>query len=385
MNKALESQGMVRPAEGSGFVRLRALVKKEFLQIWRDPSSIAIAFLMPVVLLFIFGFGVTLDAKHIPIALVVEQPSPRTATFVGQFMRTSYFRPTVLRDFRAARRALQERRVQGIVRLRGDFASRLVRPADASIQVIVNGVDANTARIVQGYIEGVLSRWLGDIAASNPSAAPPVTVEYRIWFNSAVRSRNYLVPGLIAVIMTLIGTLLTALVMAREWERGTMEALFVTPVRRHELLLSKLIAYFVLGIGGMTLSVAMGVLLFRVPFRGSYLVLFAAGSVFLLVALGMGLLISVLTKSQFVASQVAILSTFLPAFILSGFIFDIASMPAVVRMLTHIIPARYFVSVLQTVFLAGNVWSIVVPNIIALAIMALLLLGLTYAKSGKHL
>jgi ABC-2 type transport system permease protein len=340
---------------------------------------------MPAVLLFIFGFGVTLDAQHVPIALVIEQPSAETAAFVGRFMRTPYFRPTVLGNFDDARRALQQREVQGIVRLRGDFADRLVRPGDASIQVIVNGVDANTARIVQGYVEGVLGKWLEHRTASAPSAAPPVTIEHRIWFNSAVRSRNYLVPGLIAVIMTLIGTLLTALVMAREWERGTMEALFVTPVRRHELLLGKLIAYFTLGIGGMVLSVAMGVLLFRVPFRGSYLVLFAAGSVFLLVALGMGLLISVLTKSQFVASQVAILSTFLPAFILSGFIFDIASMPAVVRALTHVIPARYFVSILQTVFLAGNVWSIIIPNIAALGLMAFLLLGLTYAKTSKRL
>jgi len=369
-----------------GGIRLAALVKKEFLQIWRDPSSIAIAFLMPVILLFIFGYGVTLDAKDVPVALVVERPSPETAVFVGRFMKTPYFRPTVFTDFGQAAQALQQRKVEGIVRLRGDFASRQVRPTNASIQVIVNGVDANSARIVQGYIEGVLAKWLEHQLTSNPSATPPpVTVEHRIWFNSAVRSRNYLVPGLIAVIMTLIGTLLTALVMAREYERGTMEALFVTPVRRHELLLSKLIAYFTLGIGGMVLSVAMGVLLFRVPFRGSYIVLLAAGSLFLLVALGMGLLISVLTKSQFVASQVAILSTFLPAFILSGFIFDIASMPAVVRGLTRALPARYFVSILQSVFLAGNVWSIIIPDMIALGLMAVLLIGLTYAKTRKRL
>jgi ABC-2 type transport system permease protein len=346
----------------------------------------AIAFLMPVILLFIFGFGVTLDAKHIPVAVVIEQPSPETAAFAGRFMRTPYLRPVILTDFRRAQSALQRREVQAIVRLRANFTDDLVRPAGTSVQVVVNGVDANTARIVQGYIEGVMAKWREHVNASDPSRpAPPVTVEHRIWFNSAVRSRNYLVPGLVAVIMTLIGTLLTALVMAREWERGTMETMFVTPVRRHELLLSKLIAYFVLGIGGMTLSVAMGILLFRVPFRGSYLVLFTAGSVFLLVTLGMGLLISATTKSQFVASQIAILGTFLPAFILSGFIFDIASMPTVVRVLTHVIPARYFVSILQTVFLAGNVWPIIIADILALTVMAIVLLGLTYAKSGKHL
>jgi len=365
---------------------LRALVKKEFLQIIRDPSSIAIAFLMPAVLLFLFGFGVSLDAKHVPIALVIEHPSAETAGFAGRFMRTPYFRPTLLTSFVDAERALREREVQGIVCLRGDFADRLVRPSAASVQVIVNGVDANTARIVLGYADGVLANWLEHVNASSSVAVrPPVTVEHRIWFNSAVRSRNYLVPGLIAMIMTLIGALLTALVMAREWERGTLEALFVTPVRRHELLLGKLVAYFVLGTGGMVLSVAMGIVLFKVPFRGSYPVLFAAGSLFLLVALGMGLLISVLTKNQFVASQVAILSTFLPAFILSGFIFDIASMPAAVRIVTYLIPARYFVSILQTVFLAGNVWPVIVLDGAALAVMAALLLGLTYIKSKKRL
>ena len=187
-------------------------------------------------------------------------------------------------------------------------------------------------------------------------------LEQRVWFNSELRSRNFLVPGLIAVIMTLIGALLTAMVMAREWERGTMEALLVTPVRMREMLLGKLIPYFILGMGGMALSVAMAVWLFGVPLRGSLLLLFAASSLFLLVALGMGLLISIVAKNQFVAGQVAIIVTFLPAFILSGFIFDIGSMPGVVQAITHLIAARYFVAILQTVFLAGDVWPVILPN-----------------------
>ncbi len=192
-------------------------------------------------------------------------------------------------------------------------------------------------------------------------------------------------PGLVAVIMTLIGALLTAMVMAREWERGTMEALLVTPAAMREILIGKLVPYFILGMGGMALSVAMAVWLFGVPLRGSLLVLFGASSLFLLAALGMGLLISMLAKNQFVAGQVAIIVTFLPAFILSGFIFDIGSMPAVVRAITHVVAARYFVSILQTVFLAGNVWSVILPNALALAVMAVIFLGLTRRLSRKRL
>jgi ABC-2 type transport system permease protein len=213
----------------------------------------------------------------------------------------------------------------------------------------------------------------------------PVALQSRVWFNEAVSSRNYLVPGLIAIVMTLIGALLTALVIAREWERGTMEALLVTPVSTSEILLGKLVPYFVLGMGGMTLSVAMAIVLFDVPFEGSFIVLGIVSALFLLTALGMGLLISTISKNQFVAGQVAIIVTFLPALILSGFIFDIASMPVVVQWITHVIAARYFVTVLQTIFLAGNVWTVIIPNALALAVMAVFFLGVTWRKTPKKL
>ena len=213
----------------------------------------------------------------------------------------------------------------------------------------------------------------------------PVTVEQRIWYNSEVRSRNFLVPGLIAVIMTLIGALLTAMVMAREWERGTMEALMVTPVAMREVILGKLIPYFIMGMGGMALSVAMAIFLFEVPLRGSLPVLFAASALFLIVALGMGLLISVVAKNQFVAGQTAIIVTFLPAFLLSGFIFDIGSMPAVLQGITYIVAARYFVAILQTIFLAGNVWGVILPNALALLLMAGVFFALIRKKARKRL
>ncbi len=367
-------------------MRLRGLVRKELLQVLRDPSSIAIALIMPVALLLLFGYGVSLDAEHVPIAVVVEQPSADTADFLGSFQGSRYFSAVPEQSMASAVQLLQSGKVDAILRLHADFAQRLRRPDGVPVQLIVNGVNANNARIVQGYAQGALSTWRahrrqeqGDVRRA------PVELQQRVWFNGELRSRNYLVPGLVVVIMTLIGALLTAMVMAREWDRGTMEALLVTPVTTTELLLGKLIPYFALGTGGMLLSVAMATWLFGVPLRGSFWLLWLTSSVFLLVALGMGLLISGVAKNQFIAGQVAIITTFLPAFLLSGFIFDIGSMPPVVQAITHVVPARYFVAIAQTLFLAGNLWSVILPNTAALLVMALLFLGLTWRNTRKRL
>jgi len=373
-------------SRGGSLMRLRGLIRKEFLQIVRDPSSIAIAFLMPLFLLLLFGYGVSLDAEHVPVAIVVEDPGPDAADFAAAFEATRYFAPRRFLALEEATRALAAARVNGIVHLRANFAERLRRPDGAPVQVIVNGTDANTGRLIQGYAEGAWSNWLQQRAQKRGlEFRTPVRVEQRVWFNSELRSRNFLVPGLVVVIMTLIGALLTAMVMAREWERGTLEALMAPPASMTEMLLGKLIPYFLLGSGGMLLSVAMAVWLFGVPLRGSFWLLAATSSLFLLVALGMGLLISTVSKSQFVAGQVAIIVTFLPAFLLSGFIFDIGSMPPLVQGITHLIAARYFVSIATTLFLAGDVWSVVLPNALALAAMGAVFLGLTWRKSRKRL
>jgi ABC-2 type transport system permease protein len=367
-------------------MRMRGLVRKELLQVIRDPSSIAIAFLMPVILLILFGYGVSLDAEHVPIALVVEHPDAETAGFTSVFRQSRYFSPVGFREMKGAEDAMRRGLVDGIIHLRADFSRRMRDAGGAPVQVIVNGIDANNARLISGYVEGAWSIWLRqEASAGGVDPGVPVQVEQRVWFNSEMRSRNFLVPGLIAVIMTLIGALLTALVVAREWERGTMEALMVTPVTMKEILLGKLIPYFFLGMGGMALSVIMAVWQFGVPLRGSLAVLLTSSSLFLLVALGMGLLISTLAKNQFVAGQVAIIVTFLPAFILSGFIFDIGSMPAPIQLFTHVIAARYFVEILQTVFLAGNVWPVILPNALALLVMAALFFGIIRRKSRKRL
>lgn len=366
--------------------RLIALIYKEFLQIARDPGSYATAFVLPLVLLLLFGYGVSLDAKHIPLALVAEQPDATTQDLLSGFYRSEHFVPVPVAAMAQAETLLIESKVQGIVRLREDFTRRLKAGQSASIQLIVNGIDANTARLVDGYVTGVL-RLFGErrSKAGKRFDIPQLKVEPRIWFNPEVESRNYLVPGLIAVIMTIIGALLTALVIAREWERGTMEALMSTPVSIGEILLSKLISYFLLGTGGLWLAVAMAVWLFGVPLRGSIWLLWLGSALFLLVSLGMGLLISSLSKNQFVAGQVAIIVTYLPAFLLSGFLFEISSMPQPIQVLTYLVPARYYVTVLQTVFLAGDLWPVLWPNLLILAAMAALFLGLTYRISHKRL
>jgi drug efflux transport system permease protein len=369
-----------------GVRRLRGLLRKEFLQILRDPSAIAIAFVLPAVLLLLFGYGVSLDAKHIPLALVVERPDPLAASFTGKFAQSAYFTARQFTTFREAEAALAAHRVRGIVWLRADFARRALSGGAAPIGVILDGVDANNAHIVEGYVQQVWAGWLAArAAASGSGSATPVAVEPQIWFNPAVSSRDYLVPGLIAVNMTLTGALLTALVIAREWERGTMEALMATPVTIREILAAKVIPYFMLGMGGMAASVALAVWLFAVPLNGSLWLLTIAAALFLLAALGMGLLISSIARNQFVAGQIAIIATFLPAFLLSGFVFDIGSMPAAVQAITHIVAARYFVSILQTVFLAGDVWSVVGPNLVGLAIMAAVFLGAARLIARKRL
>ncbi len=367
-------------------MRLTGLMRKEVYEIIRDPSSIAIAFILPLVLLLIFGYGVSLDARRIAIAEVVDHPTQTTASFLAELERSPWFRPTVFPDQTSAEQAMMHGHADAILSLRSDFTSLSYSAGNAPIHLTVNGVDANQARIIENYINGSWLLWLQQEATRQGThLATPVMADTRIWFNPSLRSRDYLIPGLIAIIMTLIGALLTALVVAREWERGTMEGIMVTPVARTEILLGKLIPYFVLGMGGMIMSTAMAVFLFDVPLRGSLLVLFSTAALFLLTALGMGLVISVLARSQFVAAMVAIVTTFLPAFILSGFLFDIRSMPLIIQVLTHIVAARYFVTMLQSSFLAGDIWPVILPNAVGMVILCTVFLGIALLRFHKRL
>ena len=365
--------------------RVWSLVKKESRQVMRDPSSVAMGIVLPVVLILLFGYGLSLDVTNVPVAVVLEDPSPAATELASSFDLSPYFDAQFMTSMNRAAQLMMARKVDAIVRLRPDFGRRLA-VGDAEVQVLVHGIDANHARIIQSYAQGAINQWAARRSAEGKvMVMGPVTVENRLWFNEANESRYFLVPGLIVLIMTLSGAFLTSLVVAREWERGTLEALFVTPVRPDEILLGKTIPYFVLGMIGLALCLLAAKFLFQVPFRGSVLVLISVSMLYLLVALAIGLLISSVFKSQFVASQIALLVTFLPALMLSGFLFDLRSMPALVRVVSYILPARYYVTLLQTVFLAGDIWSVILPNAAVLAGMAVLFFVLTRRVTRKAL
>jgi ABC-2 type transport system permease protein len=353
--------------------RIRALVLKEWHQVVRDPSSIAIGAVLPLILILLFGYGLSLDVKNVPIAVVIEHPASEALELAAGFQLSPYFHPTMMRSMPPAQQMLLEHQVDGILRIPADFA-RHVAAGDAEVQLVVHGGDANRARIIEGYVQGIVGVWSARLAAQGlATPSSPVSVQSRLWFNEANDSSYFLVPGLLVLVITLIGALLTSMVMAREWERGTLESLFVTPVRSDEILLGKTLPYFALATFGFVLCVLSAKFLFHVPLRGSLWVLLAASTLYVLIALGIGLLISSWVKNQLVASQLTLLATFMPAFMLSGFLFDLRSMPTVVRLITYALPARYYVALLQSVFLAGNVWSVIVPNTPVLAAMAAVL------------
>ena len=370
---------VAEPSGGGRLRRLAGLIRKESLQMVRDPSSFMIAGVLPLLLLFIFGFGVTLDLRRVPIAVVIEWPSPEADSFLASFRNSRYFEVRFARNRKAVEHDLVSGRLKGVVVLAAGFSDRLGRGETAPIQVLVDGSDPNTAGLVQTYVQGLWSNWLDQEAAARdtlvdrPRAAPPVVTEQRTWFNPELDSQDALLPGAVAIVLTLIGTLLTSLVVAREWERGTMEALLATPITPGELLAGKIVPYFALGMIAMALSVVVTVFGFGVPFRGSVWALVAISSAYLAVMLSLGLFISTLAKNQFAASQGALITGFLPAFELSGFIFEIDSMPAPIRLLASVLPPRYFVSSMQTLFLAGDVPSVLVPNGLVLMAMAAVL------------
>ena len=368
---------------GMSLRRIRSLIHKEILQVIRDPSSIAIALVLPVFLILLFGYALSLDVKEVPLALVLENPTPGSASVAGAFRLSDYFKVTTADSMQEAVALMQNRKVDGIVRLSHDF-DRTAASGAASVQVIVRGVDANRGRFIEGYVQGSIGQWMEQNA---PTGLPQggVRLQTRMRFNEAVDSHYFLVPGLVVLLMTLTGGLLTALVMAREWELGTLEALFVTPVHAGEILIGKTVPYFLLGMIGLMLTASAGRFLFHVPLRGSLFILFAVSGLYLLVALGFGLFISSGTRNQFVAGQIVIMAAFLPAVFLSGFIYDLASVPAPIRIFSCLFPARYFVSVLQTVFLAGNIWSVILPNCLALIVMSLFFFSLTLRRTRKRL
>ena len=365
------------------FTRLGALVRKECLQVVRDPSAILIAFVLPVILLFLFAYAVSLDIRKLAIGVVLESDSASAQSLAAAFGATRYFRVTASRDRREVADGVTAGELRGFVVIPQDFERRLATAEPtALIQVVTDGSQPNTANFVAAYTQGVVALWLAGRGVNLPVA---IDVQPRVWFNQVVESRWFLVPGAIAIIMTMIGTLLTALVLAREWERGTMEALISTPARIVEILVGKLIPYFLLGLAATIFASLIAIHVFGVPLRGSWPALLLLSSAFMVPALGQGLVISAVTRNQFVASQLALFTGFLPAFLLSGFLFEIDSMPVPIRLLTYIVPARYFIVALQTVFLAGDVWSLFLPNLAAMLAIGGIFFGIATLKTRKSL
>lgn len=367
------------------WMRVGGFLRKEFLQIVRDPSSILLALVMPLVVLFLEGYGVSLDAEDVPTVLVLEEDTPAAREIAARFRGSRYFRVDPVASGHRAREAMTAGEAEAMITLRGDFESAVNRGEAGRVQLTVNGVNSNRARLIREYAHGVLGRWAAVRRQRGRAApVPQVQVEQRIWFNEAARSTNTIIPGLIAMIMTLTGTLLTALVVAREWERGTMETILSTPLTTNELLVGKTVPYFVLGMGGMALTVIAGVAVFDVPLRGSLGAMVLLSSLFMLASLGLGLAFSAGIRVQFVAAQAGILAGFLPAVFLSDLLFDLQSTPWFVRALSFVVPARYFVSASHTVFLAGDVWSVLAVDAAALLAMSVVFLGIARHHLGRR-
>ncbi len=367
--------------------RWLALCHKEFYQILRDPSNILVAFILPMIMLFIFGFGINLDSTKLHMGIVLEDTSSEARHFGEAYFASPYLQMMSLPTLVDASQQLVAGNIRGFVAIQTDFSKRLKSfQKIAPVQIVTDGSETNTANFVTSYAVGAQQTWqqMRGVEMGNPMFSS-INIEPRYWFNPAAISRNYIVPGSIAIIMTVIGALLTSLVVAREWERGTMEALLSTSVTRLEFVFSKWVPYYLLGIISMAVCWLVAITILGTPFRGSIFLLFVETSLFLGSALGLGLWLSTATRNQFNAAQASLNLAFLPAMMLSGFIFEISSMPPIVRAVTYLMPPRYFVSSLQTLFLAGNVGELLFKNGLFLFIFAILLLGITVKITRRRL
>jgi len=374
------------------FSRIWAMTRKEFIHVIRDPRSIGMGIAIPIILLLLFGYALTLDVDDVPIIVWDQSKSPASREFISRFSGSRYFKVKgYTENYPVVERAIDSSEALAGLVIPRDFAQRIESGRPVSVQWIVDGSDSNTATIANGYAEAAVLTYSQDVIlhvsrqTGGRPLKPPLEVRARVWFNADMESKNYIIPGLIAVIMMVIAALLTSLTVAREWERGTMEQLISTPIKGPELVLGKLIPYFVIGMLDVILAVLMGEFLFHVPLRGSLGLLFLVGAVFLTGALSMGLLISILTKNQLLANQLALLTTFIPAFLLSGFSFPINNMPIVVQGITHLIPARYMVHLLKGIYLKGVGLKVLFLEAGLLALFAVVMIGLAIVKFKKKL
>jgi ABC-2 type transport system permease protein len=359
--------------------QVRAMARKEWWHLLRDPRSLAFILLMPLMLLFLFGYAVRLDISEAPLGVLQEARDAQSDAVVARFDASQAFRVTAyFHDREALRAALQSGRIWAGLVVPHDYARRLLR-GDARLQLLLDGVDANTARLLRNYAIALIN----DYAQSLSGRAPPVRIEDRTWFNEGKESRLAIVPGVIAIVMAVIGALMTSLTVAREMEYGNLVMLRNTPLTRSEFLLGKLSPYLFIGMADLLLAVGAAVYVFDVPLRGSLPALVLVSALFVLVVMVQGALISMIAGNQMLASQMALVSTFLPAFLLSGFIFAIDNMPAVLQYLTYIVPARYYVSLSRLIFLKGVSPLLLWGEVIALLVMVLVLTRVSFVRARR--
>ncbi|HLA89925.1 MAG TPA: ABC transporter permease [Gemmatimonadaceae bacterium] len=334
--------------------RLLAIARKEAIQLKRDPRSLGIAFVVPAFMIVFFGYVISFDVTDIKLAVLDQDHTARSRELVESFEAAGRFRVTDRpADHRAIERLLDRGAIRMALVIPPGFARTLAAGSGAPVQALVDGADANTAAIALNYATAIVTAYSARVVLRTAQRTPPVAVEARVWYNETLASSNMIVPGLVAVIMMIIAAMLTSLTVAREWERGTMEQLAATPVHPAEVILGKLIPYLGIGLVDITAAVLLGMFVFEVPFRGSPILLFGMATLFLVGSLGLGIFISAAVKSQLLATQIAMMATYMPSLLLSGLLFDLGSMPAVLRVISTIVPARYFIVVLRGVFLKG--------------------------------
>ena len=364
---------------------LLALIKKEIKQILRDPSSIVIAFILPIISITIYMYGINLDSVKITMGIKNDDNSPEVATLVKSFGHSKYVNSINYDNMEDIKTAILSSKIKGAVVIPNDFSTKLSRKQKADLLVITDGSEVNTANYVQSYANMITNQWLLSSKYKMHLPKPLINIENRTWYNPDLNSHHFIVPGSIAITMTLIGILLTSLVIAREWERGTMEALLSTKVRAIHIVLGKYIPYFILGMLSTAFNMFLTVCVFQVPFRGSYFMFFLISGIFLFTSLGIGLMISTALKNQFMASMVSISLGFMPALMLSGLLFPINSMPVFFQYLTMIIPPRYYISFIESEFMAGGVNEIRLANAFYLTLLGLLLFAGVYKKTQMRL
>lgn len=365
-------------------VRVKAISKKEILQIIRDPLSLMMAFLLPALLLFIFSYAITLDIRDFKTVVLDQDKSSLSRDLLSKFKESRYFKIiSYLENPDELDKYLDKNKAMIGIWIPQNFYENIKSGKKVEVQIIVDASDSNTANIALGYISGITGIFSQELKGNKKK--PIIDIDVRFWYNPELKSRNFIIPGLIAVIMVVIAALLTSLTISREWERGTMEQLISTPIKSQELILGKIIPYFFIGFIDVAFSVFMAVFVFKVPLKGSLSLLAILSSIFLFGGLSLGILISSVTKSQLLSSQVSMVVTFLPAFLLSGFMFSISNMPKALQFITYFIPARYFVSILKNIFLKGSTFNFLITETTLLFIFGISIFLIANKKFVKRI